>query len=1217
MNNGYSGLRRTRKRAHSSKCPCCYSSEDEEENHATTKKEKVPVKDSIQSHGKRANVIKKKLTSDDDDSFKEVANSQTEIVDVNRNGKKPQKVLPPGKRKKNGVKRIVSTSKHDIDKDTQDKCPISVKGKKPNIKAGPATSKNKKSRKNGDFLKNTALTEHHSKPKKAKNVKTEFKHGITHEDVNEIESQDSYSKSKSNICSGKTLSSSKSNATTKQKGKLGGSKIVNEKGKPSVYNRKLSAKAKILESDKQTESKGKSLRSKDISGGVSLKLSNEKEDVPCNKQKYSKSGSSVNDKRKIEVFDHLFCELKKCPGFRKVTVSSGADILLKLTAEKLKGILPSSRKSRLMATKLCYENVLLSSSKDETSGTLNGPSRIPAEFEKMQLVASDITSTSCAASPEMTVAGKGEEAKLSQAAEALVSFRSCIPLASEKDITNSNSEKTSGLPLHSGHKIPLAVTELVRQTLASTKEVTVSHDFDKFVNTSTHNNISVVSNPQSQPPVRLPTNIEANLKQGTTFQVDLMNANKLTPQKNLIPAVPGVVCPTTAAPRADNLSEPVMSAVMMNSVGVQSIQKLFCQPTQPSNIQTSLASQMPVLSLAATGSVPQLQPQQPLKGMEDVVSCVGSQTANSLLWNIKPATAPVVYLTSPQMLSGVRARNLIPPPEGHVPLPFSGEAPKVHSREIPKSSVSPGSSSMFTLGRVTLVNQSAPLNAVNVTCQRPILPREQRMPSLLSSLPQSASHLPVTTMVGPILQSTSPVHVGGVPIQLNSLGVSSSHSTGQALSSDVVTQATMTPATVTCVTPAPATQASFMQVAIPSTGQGPTFSSPFVTSVSAKQAVKKFVHERTKSAELKQTNNLNNLTSQESVISSSVDEMPETSTNPAPATQGGKSVPQTHKGRMSNPSMEFNLHQAASALLSISTQDALEPAVSSTQFAGEGEDSQDEHDGDVVFTSKGVFRVGDVDVDPQYNKIGREGYACGKCGKIFTSLSYLSRHIKRVCPDMSCRKWKCTMCDKAFRHPFGLQQHIYTHTGERPHKCSQCPKAFYSSNDLRRHSRIHSGERPYHCKHCDKSFATTISLKTHTYIHTGEKPHKCPHCPKTFATSSKLGRHIVTHAEQRPFTCNLCPKSFNRSGDLRRHNMHVHECHNKPFEFGDGDIQPSAGINLCGDNTQEQDNGKEHVLQCLVCGKQFDTSSALRHHLLSHDAIRPSGAKQATASQEQ
>ncbi|XP_028391085.1 uncharacterized protein LOC114515963 [Dendronephthya gigantea] len=196
----------------------------------------------------------------------------------------------------------------------------------------------------------------------------------------------------------------------------------------------------------------------------------------------------------------------------------------------------------------------------------------------------------------------------------------------------------------------------------------------------------------------------------------------------------------------------------------------------------------------------------------------------------------------------------------------------------------------------------------------------------------------------------------------------------------------------------------------------------------------------------------------------------------------------------------------------------------------------------VVFdTDKGIFKVDDVTIDPQVNTIGKESYTCGKCGKIFTSLSYLARHIKRVCPDMTHRKWKCDHCEKAFRHPFGLQQHVFTHTGERPHKCSQCPKAFYSSNDLRRHSRIHSGERPYKCKHCGKTFATTISLKTHTFIHTGEKPHRCPHCPKTFATSSKLGRHIVTHSEQRPFACTQCPKTFNRSGDLRRHIQNLHQ----------------------------------------------------------------------------
>jgi len=78
-------------------------------------------------------------------------------------------------------------------------------------------------------------------------------------------------------------------------------------------------------------------------------------------------------------------------------------------------------------------------------------------------------------------------------------------------------------------------------------------------------------------------------------------------------------------------------------------------------------------------------------------------------------------------------------------------------------------------------------------------------------------------------------------------------------------------------------------------------------------------------------------------------------------------------------------------------------------------------------------------------------FTCGKCKRVFTSIMYLARHIKRVCPDMSQRKWKCSKCSKAFRHPFGLQQHMFTHTGERPHKCSQCAKAFYSANDLKRY----------------------------------------------------------------------------------------------------------------------------------------------------------------------
>lgn len=867
----------------------------------------------------------------------------------------------PEKQKKNGVKRGSPASKHDFDKDTQDnKNPGSLNTKKHNIKPGQASSKSKSKQKSKEDPENTTtrLVVHQSKSKKSKNVKTEFKSACRDESKIEDECGNPNSKNKKNS-SIKMLLSPRVKANKKQNSQLSGKKGSFEKGEAIIGNRNLSAN-KDLNSKKLNKSKGKSSKQKEISCGLSPELSREKGESHPKSQKVSSSGSIAAEKRKIEVFDHLFSELKKCPGFRKITVSSGADILLKLTTEKLKGVLPSSKMSKTNAAQIkAYGEEMLSSSSstNETSCTLSESTRMHTEGKELLLAASDKSSTRCDLQ-DTTVARRGEEAKLSQAAEALVSFRAGIPLAPDRDTSNSNSE----MVFSSSQTVP----EFIRHTVVSTKEA-VSQAFDSFyVNTSTQNKF-VVSAPQLTPllqgmlqsSVGFPPNIEPNLTQGSSTQQE-----KVMPHENLAPAFPSVLSPIATETRTESLPKPVMSSIMMNPLGAQNLPTLFCQPTQPSNIQTSLAAQMPVLPLGSSSANPQLRPQQPLKGMEDVVSCVGSQTVNSLLWNIKPA--PVVYLTSPQMLSGVRARNLIPQSEGHVPLSFSGGVPKVQSVGLTKTSLTSASSNMLTLGRVTGVNQTAPINNVNASGQRPILPRELRMPSLLPSVPQTASQLPVSTLVGPIHHSSPPVQVGGMSLQFNSLGGTTSHGTGQPLGSTIVSQALMTPAAVTSITQSPVTQAPFMEVGCNPTGQVPVESATAVSPVSAKQAVKRFVRERTKSAELKQTNSMNNIATQESVISSiSGVEMPDASGTPAPVTQVGQLLAPTQK--MANPSTEFNLQQAASALLSISTQDAIE----TTTIAGDVEDSQDDHDDEVTLTKKGVFRVGDVDVDPKYNRIGR------------------------------------------------------------------------------------------------------------------------------------------------------------------------------------------------------------------------------------------------------
>lgn len=187
--------------------------------------------------------------------------------------------------------------------------------------------------------------------------------------------------------------------------------------------------------------------------------------------------------------------------------------------------------------------------------------------------------------------------------------------------------------------------------------------------------------------------------------------------------------------------------------------------------------------------------------------------------------------------------------------------------------------------------------------------------------------------------------------------------------------------------------------------------------------------------------------------------------------------------------------------------------------------------------------------------------------------SKLSTRTRHTCPN----------CPKSFGSPGKLNQHMYSHTGERPFVCEQCRKAFSSKFKLVRHALIHSDQRQYVCPICERTFHRKDHLKNHAKIHSPVKRrYRCDRegCGKEYSSVLSYRKHAAIHsAEDGNLECTICGKKFQNKEEIVLH-LKIHA--------GSRTVKTPA----------------DRKYRCDHCDRSFFTGKDVRRHLVVHTGKR-------------
>ena len=163
--------------------------------------------------------------------------------------------------------------------------------------------------------------------------------------------------------------------------------------------------------------------------------------------------------------------------------------------------------------------------------------------------------------------------------------------------------------------------------------------------------------------------------------------------------------------------------------------------------------------------------------------------------------------------------------------------------------------------------------------------------------------------------------------------------------------------------------------------------------------------------------------------------------------------------------------------------------------------------------------AGEMNVTDDLNDNEKDGeqlkqFICKKCDKKFKFPKWLLNHMKKGCDESAIKLKHCPVCDKLVKNDY-FTKHVKIHSALRV-KCDKCKGSFKTVETLQAHKRSiherkHNSDTVHECEDCEKVFKHESLLKQHISKYHKPKDFNCEDCSMTFGTKGGLRRHRKTH----------------------------------------------------------------------------------------------------------